>query len=103
MDWTAKSDTAILVEIGRRIKDIRLHKNYTQADIAKMAGVTAVTVGKAERGEAVSMMNFIAILRALKLLDNFEMLIPEQTISPMELLKAQGKKRVRASKPKKNE
>lgn len=102
MDWTAKSDTAILTEIGHRLRDIRLYKNYTQADIAQMAGVSVVTIGKAERGDAVSMMNFIAILRALKLLDNLEMLVPEQTVSPMELLKLQGKKRTRASKPRKN-
>lgn len=102
MDWAAKSDTAILTEIGHRLRDIRLYKNYTQSDIATRAGVNVTTVGKAERGDAVSMMNFIAILRALKLLDNLEMLVPQQSVSPMELLKLQGKKRTRASKPRKN-
>lgn len=43
-----------LFEIGIEIKKLRKDKDITQAQLAKMAGISRVTLGKLERGEVVS-------------------------------------------------
>ena len=101
MDWNSMSGVAIIAEIGKRIKDNRLRKNLTQTDLATRAGVNALTIAKVEQGKPLSLVTLIAILRALRLLDNIESLVPEAQISPIEMLKFKGETRKRASKPKK--
>ena len=43
-----------LLEIGGEIKKLRKDKEITQAQLAKIAGISRVTLGKLERGELVS-------------------------------------------------
>lgn len=101
MDWNGMSDVAIIAEIGKRIKGNRLRKNLTQTDLATRAGVNALTIAKVEQGRPMSFLSLIAIMRALRLLGNLELLVPEAQISPIEMLKLKGETRKRASKPKK--
>ncbi|MDR1938721.1 MAG: helix-turn-helix domain-containing protein [Tannerellaceae bacterium] len=91
MDWNSMSNTAIIEEIGRRIKGYRLKKRYTQRDMAKHAGVSLFTIAKIEAGQPVSISMLIPVLRVLRLLDNLEMLFPEIDISPVELMKLKRK------------
>ena len=46
------------------------------------------------------MANLIRILRILELLPNMDLLIPETSVSPVELMKRRGKQRKRASRKK---
>jgi transcriptional regulator with XRE-family HTH domain len=100
MDWNSLSNTEILVEIGSRIRFNRISKKLTQKQLAEKAGVSLFSVAKMERGESVSISICIAILRAIRLLDNLELLIPEVPISPLAILKQTKKveKRVRFKK-----
>lgn len=102
MDWNGMSDVAIIAEIGTRIKDNRLRKNLTQKELASRAGVNALTIAKIEQGKPMSFVSLIAIMRALRLINNLELLVPEAQISPIEMLKLKGETRKRASKPKNN-
>lgn len=43
-----------LFEIGTKIKKLRKDKDITQLQLAKMAGISRVTLGKLERGEVIS-------------------------------------------------
>ncbi len=43
-----------LLEIGTKIKKLRKDKDITQLQLAKMAGISRVTLGKLERGEVVA-------------------------------------------------
>ncbi len=43
-----------LFEIGASIKSLRKDKGLTQADVAKVAGISRVTLGKLERGQMTS-------------------------------------------------
>ena len=56
-----------LFEIGIEIKKLRKNKEITQAQLAKMAGISRVTLGKLERGEvaSVSIKTLDLILDAL--------------------------------------
>lgn len=103
--WTEMSTPAILAKIGSRIKETRIRQSKTQAELAAAAGVTPLTVANIEKGKSVSTLILINVLRELGLLENFENLVPEAKISPLQLKKIQGKKRyrVRRLNSRKNE
>lgn len=98
--WTEMSDPAILTKLGGRIKDARIRKGLTQAELAVTAGVSLLTVANIEKGKSVTMTMFLSVLRALGMLENLEFLIPEAKISPLLLKKVQGKERFRVRRLK---
>jgi len=102
MDWNSLSNTAIVQEIGKRIKAYRMEKRFTQQELAIRAGVSLFTVAKIEQGKPVSVITLLAVLRVLRLLDNLDVFLPEIGISPIKMLELQGKKpqRIRPKKQK---
>jgi putative transcriptional regulator len=98
MDFVeSNSDDTTLKELGNRIAQYRLNRNWTQDALAVEAGVSKRTIHRVEHGSSTQAANLIRILRALRLLENLEVLIPEPAISPIQQAKMQGKKRRRAS------
>lgn len=93
--WTEMSNPAILVKLGTRIKETRIRRVITQEELAETAGVSTLTVANIEKGKSVTFLMFLAVLRALGLLENLEYIIPEVKISPVQLKKLQKKKRFR--------
>ena len=91
------SDDAVLKELGQRIAQYRLNQNKTQAALAQEAGVSNRTISRVEQGQSIQASSLIRILRALQLVENLEVLIPEPALSPLQQVKLQGKKRRRAS------
>ena len=91
------SDSAVLKEIGNRIAQYRLNQDKTQAALAQEAGVSNRTMTRVENGNSIQASSLIRILRALKLIENLDGLIPEPVASPVQQLKMQGKQRKRAS------
>ena len=89
--WTELSDPIILQRIGSRIRDYRMRMEMTQSELAERSGVSMGTIVRLERGETVSVLLFISILRTLGVLENLETLLPELGISPMQLRRMQGK------------
>lgn len=92
------TDELILRELGARLARVRLDSNLTQAALAEQAGVSKRTVERLESGEvATQLSGFLRVCRVLGLVENFEMLVPEPTVSPIAQLKLQGRKRERAT------
>jgi len=56
-----------LFDIGIKVKNLRKEKNITQAELAKIANISRVTLGKLERGlvGSVSIKTLDLILDAL--------------------------------------
>jgi len=94
------TDEAVLAELGRRIARTRLERNLTQSGLGTEAGVGLATVQRLEAGHAVRTTSLIRILRELELLDALNLLVPEPTPSPIELLSLHGKTRRRAGSPR---
>lgn len=46
--------------IGERIKDYRLKRGFTQADLAKQANITRIALGNYERGERIPTIDIFA-------------------------------------------
>lgn len=92
------SDEAILRELGGRLATARLLRNQTQAALAEEAGVSKRTVERLEAGEVGARLSgLIRVLRALRMTERLEALVPPPTISPVEQLKLAGRQRQRAS------
>lgn len=96
MNFESMTDKAVAAEIGERIEQLRLERNMTQQAVADAIGISRVSYGKLEAGEA-KFVNVIAALRALGQLALVESFVPESTFSPMELLKMKGRQRQRAA------
>lgn len=103
MDWNSLSNTSVVEEVGKRLKDYRLTKKLTQLQLAEKAGISLFTVAQIEKGNPVSISMVIAVMRVLRLLDNLEQLLPEQEISPLEILKLKGEQRQRVRHKKEKE
>ena len=93
----SNSDDSTLKELGSRIARYRLNRNQTQDALAQEAGVSKRTLHRVEHGHSTQASNLLRILRALSLLENLEVLIPELAISPIQQVKLRGKSRKRAS------
>jgi len=93
------TDAGVLAEVGQRLERLRLERNITQAQLAREAGISRRTLVRLEQGEgAVGAAALVRVLRALGLLDRFELLVPEPLPSPIDLLRLQGRRRRRASR-----
>jgi len=95
------TDQAIMDEIGQRLAQRRIDSDLTQSELARQAGVGRSTVERLEAGHSTQMSSFIRVLRVLNLLEAFFKLFPEPGLHPMDLVKAQGKIRQRASSRRK--
>ena len=96
------SDPQILKGVGNKIKEWRLGINMTQKEVASKAGISLITLQKAEKGEGIQLLSLIYILRALDRLDILSPFFEERHLSPIEMLQIEeGRKiRKRASKPR---
>jgi len=96
MDFYTLSDKAIEAELGSRIKALRLKKNISQKELAESTRLSINAIKSLEAGRS-KISTLIAVLRELAALDQLDNFIPETPISPLQLVKMQGKVRVRAS------
>ena len=94
------SDSAILVEIGNGLKQIRLKKNITQEELAKLSGLDRTTISQLENGRAATLLTFVQILRALDKLELLNVFSEEPEVSPLLIAKLKKQTRQRASKKK---
>lgn len=96
IDYSVATSEAIAAALGGQLKNIRLSRNITQAQLAAKAGVTTVTIGRLEKGLGTSLDTFIRVLLALDIQQNLAALLPDPTIRPMERISATGSERQRA-------
>lgn len=96
MDFYVMTDNAIMKEIGRRFRELRLRKNVTQEELAGRTQTSISRIKSLESGKG-KLETMIAVLRELDGLDNLGIFLPDPGISPLQIAKMQGKKRQRAS------
>ena len=97
MDWHALSDQRIIEELGVQLRAHRLKQNFTQQQLAEMAGVDRATISQMENGRAVNLLTFIQVLRGLQLLDELDAFTSRNEPSPLQILRDKASERQRAS------
>ena len=96
MNFYSMTDAAIAAELGARLQRQRLNMNLTQTEVAFELGVTKPTIIQLEKGIG-KITTLIGALRVLGMLDQVELLVGEVEVSPLQLMKMQGKTRQRAA------
>lgn len=90
------TDETLLRELGGRIHRLRLNRNFSQAQLAREAGISKRTLERLEKGSPVQLTILFRVGRKLGFLDGLQVLVPEPQPSPLQLLKLQGQLRQRA-------
>lgn len=92
----------VIMLLGQRYKEYRIHADMTQAEVAHLSGVSEATIKRFESGIAtnITMGSFIALLKAIDYMDGLEEVLPALPMSPylMAKLEEQKPKRVRHAK-----
>lgn len=100
LDFSIASSEAIIDALCKRLDEIRLSRNISQADLAKEAGVSRSTMTRLADGKPVSLDSFVRVMTALRLSDHLAALLPDPTIRPIERVQLDGAERQRASAKK---
>lgn len=97
LDFSTSSSAAIAAALCKRLDEIRLSKNISQAELARQAGVSRSTMTRVADGQSVSLDSFIRVVKALGLADHLTTLLPDPEVRPVELARHDGQHRRRAS------
>lgn len=84
-DIYALTDSAILVQIGQKLKEARIEQNISQKALADDSGLSTFSISQMENGHNTSLLSIIMVLRALNRLDVFADLFREKPISPVAI------------------
>lgn len=96
IDFEVASSQAIAAELGRRLNELRLAQDLTQAQLGEQAGVSRGTVVRLSEGGGVSLDSFIRVMQALGLTGHLAALLPDPSVRPVEEVR-HGGRRQRAS------
>jgi len=99
MAIASKTDDEILQELGTRLRAYRLQMNLSQGELAVRAGINRTTIRDAELGKDFQLSTMVKLLRGLGRLGDLDAFLPAPSVSPIQLMKRQGKPRQRARKP----
>lgn len=94
------TDIEILQKLGSRLKASRLQRNLSRDELARLAGLNRNTIANAEAGEDPRLSTLVKILRVLGRLETIDAFLPPPGVSPLQLMRTQGKPRQRARKPR---
>lgn len=95
-----RSDSDIVRSIGDFVKMQRMSRKMTQEDLAERAGINRTTVINLEKGESVTLVSLIQVLRALRKLDVLGTFQFKTELSPLKVAAMQIKTPSRIRKPK---
>lgn len=100
-DLIGMSNSEIISDMGKYLKNYRLRKNKTQEELAMNSGIKRETIARIENGSNFTIGTFIQLLRHLNALDSIiDFFKPIDIISPSMYMKMQKKSRKRVKHSK---
>ncbi len=96
IEFSIATSDQVEAALCKRLENIRLSRNITQAQLAEEAGVSPRTIGRLEKGQGVSVDTFIRIMIALGIQQSLEALLPDPTVRPIERVGISAGERKRA-------
>lgn len=97
LDFSTSSSATVARALCKRLEEIRLGQNISQAELARQAGVSRSTMTRIADGQSISLDSFIRVIKALGLADHLATLLPDPEVRPVELVRHEGQHRRRAS------
>ncbi|MBI1625891.1 helix-turn-helix domain-containing protein [Comamonas suwonensis] len=85
-------------ELGEQLRAERLRQNLTMHDVALRAGISEQTIRSLENGSGGRLNSFIRLMKALGKEEWLGTFRPAVRISPMDIVKRAGKRRLRATR-----
>jgi transcriptional regulator with XRE-family HTH domain len=85
MSYLFKSDQEILLSFGKRFQQSRISANISQERLAVLTGVSRTTISRLEKGDNISVINLITLLREIGELDDFDKLLNKVHLIDPEL------------------
>jgi transcriptional regulator with XRE-family HTH domain len=79
------------IRLGEQIRRLRLDHGDDQQTLARLADVGLSSVKNLENGRGSSLRTLVRVLRALDAVDWLDTLDPQPTVSPLDLLRGQGR------------
>ncbi|MBO3272196.1 helix-turn-helix domain-containing protein [Hymenobacter defluvii] len=97
LNWYSSSDTAVLRELGRSLRQMRLNRNQSQRAVADATGIDRATPSLIEHGRPTSLFTFVQLLRVLEQLDFLNGLTTTAGVTPVALARLTARQRRHAS------
>lgn len=88
--------------LGERLKRLRLSRNLNQRTTAEKAGISEKALRNLEGGRGSTVETLLRVLKALDYLQGIDLLAPEASVNPLDLLR-QAKQPQRARRPRKQD
>ena len=73
--------------LGERLKRLRLNRNLDQRSTAEKAGISERALRNLESGQGSTVETLLRTLKALDYLQGINMLAPEASVNPLDLLR----------------
>lgn len=73
--------------LGERLRRLRLDRNLDQRTTAEKAGISEKALRNLEAGRGSTLETLIRVLKALGYLQGIDVLVPEPSINPLDLLR----------------
>lgn len=98
------SDASICEKLGAKLRARRIRQNISQKDLAEATCVSLSSIIKIEKGQIGNFENLLRVIRELRCLELFELLLNEEGPTPQEEyeLKQKLAKRLRKRAGKKH-
>ncbi|MDP1823963.1 MAG: helix-turn-helix transcriptional regulator [Archangium sp.] len=90
-----QSPAEVCQELGARCRGLRLELGWTQAELARRAGVALSTLRHFERTGQISLERLVMLAATLRSLDAFEKLLQLPQANSLEEIEARQTKRQR--------
>ncbi len=74
-------------QLGERLKRLRLSRNLDQRTTAEKAGISEKALRNLETGRGSTVETLLRVLKALDSLQGIELLAPETSVNPLDLLR----------------
>lgn len=76
----------LAVEVGSRLKAIRIDRRIGQADLAARAGISIRALRSLELGQGSTLETFLRALKGLNAANDLEALVPRPAFNPLTLV-----------------
>lgn len=100
---SVKTPAELEIELGSRLKALRLQKGWTQETLGERSGVNVHSLKRFERLGKISLERLLSLAFALGVIDEFEQLFQLKTPPSIRELRKQLKKRKRGKRNRKKE